>query len=107
MKTPNEDARVVNMKGNVNIRQIQPDDEAAVIDLHRNHYWRDNCLLLNPEFYNWQFAQPPDSAAAGGDQSVVAVDNEGRLLSFLGVVRARACFRGRSIKAAHLITWLS
>jgi GNAT superfamily N-acetyltransferase len=91
----------------VNIRQIQPGDEAAVIDLHRNHYWRDNCLLLNPGFYRWQFAQPPDSAAAGGDQSVVAVDSEGRLLSFLGVVRARASFRGRAIKAAHLITWLS
>jgi GNAT superfamily N-acetyltransferase len=95
------------MNATVRIRQIQPDDEAAVIDLHRSHYWRDNCLLLNPDFYRWQFAQPPESAAAGGDQSVVAVDDEGRLLSFLGVVRARASFRGRPIKSAHLITWLS
>src|SRR4029078_1644447 len=42
----------------------------------------------------------------GGDQSVVVVE-EGRLLSFLGVVPARASFRGRPLKAAHLITWLS
>jgi GNAT superfamily N-acetyltransferase len=94
------------MNGTVNIRPIQPEDEAAVIELHENHYWRENCLLLNPDFYRWQFALPPDSAAAGGDQSVVAVE-KGRLLSFLGVVPARASFRGRPLKAAHLITWLS
>jgi hypothetical protein len=107
MKTPNQDTRVVKMKGKVNIRQIQPADEPAVINLHRNHYWRGNCLLLNPAFYNWQFAQPPESAAAGGDQSVVAVDEEGQLLSFLGVVPVGATFQGWPIKAAHLITWLS
>jgi hypothetical protein len=95
------------MSENVTIRQIEPGDEAAVIELHRNHYWRENCLLLDRKFYQWQFAEPPDSAAAGGDQSVVAVDQEGRLLCFLGVVLARAWSRGRSIKAAHLITWLS
>jgi hypothetical protein len=95
------------MNDKVNIRQIEPDDEAAVIELHRNHYWRENCLLLNPDFYHWQFVEPPNSAAAGGDQSVVAVDDEGRLLSFLGVVLARASFQGCPIKAAHLITWLS
>jgi GNAT acetyltransferase-like protein len=95
------------MNDKVNIRQIKPDDEAAVIELHRKHYWRDNCLLLNPDFYRWQFTQPPDSAAAGGDQSVVAVDDEGRLLSFLGVVLAGASCEGRPIRAAHLITWLS
>ena len=95
------------MNDKVHIRQIKPDDEAAVIELHRNHYWRKNCLLLNSNFYHWQFVQPPDSAAAGGDQSVVAADDEGRLLSFLGVVLARASFQGCPIKAAHLITWLS
>src|SRR6185369_15605669 len=94
------------MNGTVNISPIQPEDEAAVIELHENHYWRENCLLLNPDFYRWQFALPPDSAAAGGDQSVVAVE-KGRLLSFLGVVPARASFRGRPLKAAHLSTWLS
>ncbi len=77
------------------------------MELHQSHYWRENCLLLNPDFYRWQFSQPPDSAAAGGDQSVVAVDDDGRLLSFLGVVPERASFRGLPLKAAHLITWLS
>ena len=60
----------------VHVRRIGPEDQQAVEDLHREHYWRSNCLLLNPDFYRWQFVQPPDSAAAGGDQSVVAVDEE-------------------------------
>lgn len=96
------------MQDSVAIRLIEPGDEAAVTELHRKHYWRGNCLLLNRDFYRWQFELAPDSLAAGGDKSVVAVDAaSGQLLSFLGVVPARALFQGKPIRAAHLITWLS
>jgi GNAT superfamily N-acetyltransferase len=64
-------------------------------------------LLLNADFYRWQFESAPDSAAAGGDQSVVAVDENGRLLSFLGLVLSRCSFQGRSLRGAHIISWLA
>jgi GNAT superfamily N-acetyltransferase len=95
------------MDSAVHIRRIRPEDRQAVDDLHREHYWRSNCLVLNPDFYHWQFEEPPDSAALGGDQSVVAVDDDGKVLSFLGVVPARASFRNINVSGAHLITWLS
>lgn len=95
------------MEDVVTIRKIRPEDEPAVTELHRRHYWRSNCLLLNRNFYRWQLLLPPESAAAGGDQSVVAVDKRGQLLSFLAVAPASAVFRARPMKGAHLISWLS
>lgn len=89
------------------LRTVQPADRCAVMDLHRQHYWRSHCLLLNPEFYRWQFELPPDQAAAGGDQSLVALDDEGRLLSFLGLMQARCSWHGRILRGAHLISWLA
>jgi hypothetical protein len=90
----------------IKVRPIRPEDEPAVQELHRRYYWRSHCLLLNADFYRWQFALPPDSAAAGGDQSLVAV-GDGTLLSYLGVVPAGARCCGRPVRAAHLISWLS
>jgi GNAT superfamily N-acetyltransferase len=95
------------MDATLQIRTIQPDDRQAVLDLHRQHYWRSHCLLLNADFYRWQFEQPPESSAAGGDQSVVAVGSDGRLLSYLGLAPARCTLRDWPVRAAHLITWLS
>jgi len=95
------------MHSKIEIRTIQPGDQQAVIDLHYSHYWRSHCLLLNPDFYRWQFVEPPDCAAAGGDQSIVAVSQHGELLSYLGLVPMLASFQGLPIKAAHLITWLT
>jgi GNAT superfamily N-acetyltransferase len=89
------------------LRTIQPADRCAVMELHREHYWRSHCLLLNPEFYRWQFELPPDQAAAGGDQSLVALDEEGRLLSFMGLVLARCSWRGRTLRGVHFISWLT
>jgi GNAT superfamily N-acetyltransferase len=91
----------------VRMRTIQPTDMVAVHDLHWNHYWRSHCLLLNPAFYRWQMEGPPSSAAVGGDQSVVAVDERGRLLSYVGLVPMPASFRGRTLRGAHVISWLS
>jgi len=77
------------------------------MELHREHYWRSHCLLLNPDFYRWQFVEPPGSIGEGGDQSIVAVDGDGRLLSYLGLVPMSASCCGRSLRAAHLMTWLT
>lgn len=76
-------------------------------ELHRRHYWRSHCLLLNPTLYEWQFVEPPDAMAAGGDQSVVAIDADGRLVSFLGLVPMRAHAPGRPLGGAHLISFLT
>src|SRR5205809_3953471 len=95
------------MDAGIQIRKIQPDDREAVRALHRRHYWRSHCLLLNADFYRWQFAAPPYNAAAGGDQSLVAVNGQGRLLFFLGIVASRCAFQGRPLRGAHIITWLS
>jgi len=91
----------------IRIRTIRPSDQVAVMDLHREHYWRSHCLLLNPDFYRWQFVEPPESLEEGGDQSIVAVDDDGQLLSYLGLVPMPASCCGRSLRAAHLITWLT
>ena len=95
------------MHSKIEVRKIQPGDEQAVIDLHYFHYWRTHCLLLNPNFYRWQFIEAPDCASAGGDQSIVAISHNGELLSYLGLVPMAASFRGTPIRAAHLITWLT
>lgn len=87
------------------IREIHSDDGPAVEELHRLHYWRSNCVLLNRTFYRWQFVEPPE--CGGRDRSVVAVDRSGRLLSFLGLVPTSATARGRNVAGAHLISWLS
>lgn len=92
---------------NIHIRTIQPEDYPSVLNLHWNHYWRSHCLILNQDFYSWQFVENPNSVLAGGDQSIVAVDGNGELLSYLGVVPMSGTFRGSPINAAHLITWLS
>lgn len=92
---------------NVHIRTIRLEDYPSVRDLHRNHYWRSHCLILNQDFYNWQFIEHPNIVQAGGDQSIVAVGENGELLSYLGVVPMPAMFRGSQINAAHILTWLS
>lgn len=89
------------------IRIIQPDDQHAVHTLHYDHYWRPYCLLLNKDFYRWQFIEPPESSIAGGDQSIVAYDTGGNLLSYLGIVPMQVLYKGHYIKGAHLISWLS
>ena len=71
------------------------------------HYWRSHCLLLNRTLYDWQFAAPPDAAAAGGDQSIIAVDADGRVVSYLGVAPMRAHAGNRPLRGAHLISWLT
>ncbi len=95
------------MNAPILIRTIQPDDRQAVLDLHRKYYWRSHCLVLNADFYRWQFEAAPDSAAVGGDQSVVAMDDRGGLLSYFGAVPGRCSYRGRPLRGVHLITWLS
>ena len=95
------------MQTKVYVRTIKPEDRQAVADLHEKHYWRSHCLLLNQKFYCWQFVENPYSVEAGGDQSVVAIGQNGELLSFLGLVPMPASFCGRPIQAAHLISWLS
>jgi GNAT superfamily N-acetyltransferase len=95
------------MHAKIHVRTIQPGDQQAVMDLHRDHYWRPYCLLLNPDFYRWQFVEPPDSAAAGGDQSIVAASDDGQILSYLGLVQMSASSQGSPIRAAHLIIWLT
>lgn len=91
----------------VQIRTIVPEDQQAVRDLHWNHYWRSHCLLLNQDFYDWQFSGSPENVRSGGDQSVVAVDGDGQLLSYLGVVPMSTLYRGTQLRSAHLITWLT
>jgi len=97
----------VEMPAGVQVRTIRPHDMPGVVALHRDHYWRSHCLLLNPAFYRWQFEEPPPCQAAGGDQSLVAVGPGGRVLSFLGVVPMPASLRGRPLRAAQLISWLT
>jgi ribosomal protein S18 acetylase RimI-like enzyme len=87
------------------IRQVTPADADQVRELHRQHYWRTNCLLLDQKFYDWQFTQAPE--AGGRDHSVVAVDEKGLLLSYLGVVPMTIVHRGSRVDGAHLISWLS
>jgi GNAT superfamily N-acetyltransferase len=87
------------------VREVAAGDMPAVEELHRRHYWRTNCLLLNRDFYRWQFVEPP--GAGGADRSIVAVDRAGVLLSYLGVVPTPASAHGRPVAAAHLISWLS
>lgn len=89
------------------IRNIKHCDQQAVYDLHYNHYWRSHCLLLNENFYRWQFIEPPESVIAGGDQSIVAFDKKGHLLSYLGIVPMKVLFKGEYLQGAHLISWLS
>lgn len=85
------------------VREVTPADSPKVVALHRAHYWRSHCLLLDAPFYQWQFAD-----YSGRDQSIVAVDHDGTLLSFLGVVPAVAQAPGApAIHGAHLISWLS
>ena len=95
------------MQAKVHVRNIKPEDRQAVANLHENHYWRSHCLLLNQKFYRWQFVESPDSMEAGGDQSVIAISQDGEILSFLGLVPMSASFCGQPIQAAHLISWLS
>src|SRR5262245_8471500 len=95
------------MNAGIQIRTIQPGDREDVRELHRRHYWRTHCLLLNADFYHWQFEAPPDTVAAGGDQSLVTVDGRGRVLSFLGVVLGRCTVKGKRLRGAHIISWLS
>ena len=95
------------MPAKVHVRTICSDDRQAVANLHENYYWRSHCLLLNRKFYHWQFVESPGSIEAGGDQSVIAIGQDGEVLSFLGLVPMSASFGGRPIQAAHLISWLS
>lgn len=83
----------------VEVRPIRPDDRAAVDELHRNHYWRSHCLLLNPDFYHWQFGPT--------DRSLVAVDERGQLLLYFGAVGQSATCLGRPVQGAHVISWLA
>ncbi len=89
----------------IRVLEVEPEHVALVERLHREHYWRSHCLLLNRAFYDWQFAKAP--GAGGRDRSIVALDDDGTLLSFLGVVPMKATHAGRVIEGAHLISWLS
>jgi len=91
----------------VQIRTIRSEDQQAVIDLHWNHYWRSHCLILNQDFYKWQFVSYPDPAPEKGDQSIVAVNENEELLSYLGLVPMPVFFRRSRLNGAHLITWLT
>lgn len=89
----------------VHVRTIVADDWTGVAELHRQHYWRPYCLLLNRRFYEWQFESLP-RRRGGSDASLVAVDGSGTIRGYLGVVEMAATRQGRSLRGAHLITWL-
>src|SRR5438128_834576 len=95
------------MEDGMRIRTIEPADRVAVRELYRQHYWRSHCLFLNPVFYRWQFEQPPESAALGGDQSVVAISAAGQLLAHFGLAAARCAFRSKPLRGAHMLSWLT
>jgi len=82
------------------IRTIQSNDMQSVYDLHYEHYWRSHCLLLNQDFYKWQFID-----LNAKDQSIVAVENN-RMLGYLGVLPIPVRYGEDEIKAAHLVSWL-
>lgn len=87
------------------VRQVSSADEEQIWELHRRHYWRTNCLLLNRQFYDWQFVDAP--SCGNRDHSIVAVDSQGLVLSYLGVTPMALLSHGALVNAAHLISWLS
>jgi len=95
------------MDGSVTFRTVVPADHEAARELYRRHYWRPHCLLLDEPFYDWQIRQPPLSRQRGGDQSVVAVDAQGRLLAHLALFPEVVWDHGRDRTGLHLISWLA
>lgn len=91
----------------VEIRTIRTEDYPSVMDLHWKHYWRSHCLILNQTFYKWQFVSFLDNHQSYRDESIVAIDENNRLLSYLGLVPIPVTFQRIQLDGAHLITWLT
>lgn len=92
----------------VTVRTIQMKDRQSFEELHWNNYWRSHCLILNRDFYRWQFMDfQTNNITDENDHSIVAVDDNGKILSYMGLIPIKASFDGQIINAAHLISWLT
>jgi len=92
----------------VTIREMQSKDRQAFEELHWNDYWRSHCIILNRDFYNWQFMDFSTSKVSGeNDQSIVAVNEDGKVLSYFGLHPIAATFNGHIINAVHIHSWLT
>ena len=95
------------MDGTITIRPVTPADHPAMRSLYAEHYWRPHCLILDEAFYDWQIRRPPLSQKRGGDQSLAAFDEQGRLLAHLAHFPHPVWVRGAEQVGTYLISWLT
>ncbi len=88
-------------------RLIRPSDRASLAELYREHYWRPQCVLMDPVLYHWQLEQPPESKRKGGDQSIVAVDEHNRVVAALSMFPMSVWDRGSERSGVQLISCLN
>lgn len=67
--------------------------------------WERDIALRWPKFYNWQFAESPDSE--GRDRCILIVDSEKNIAGFMGVTRRKFFLGGESLEGAELTTWIN
>ena len=75
----------------------------SVCEYYANN-WQRKIALGIFSFYKWQFCLPPENL--GKDCCCVAVDNNGEILSVIGLNKRSFYLNGKLLNGAELTTWI-